>query len=253
MRTLKTKAGAVLKGCGFIFVAAMLISAPGCASDGVARHRMSQYTPAHEGRDPWAGLDAADKNQARTEQPAVAEVVTAEDPGEDVDSAQTSGAAGDTGRVLRRGDRVLIYLRAIPEPEDLKDVIDDSGRINLPHIGKLNVEGLTTSEAESLIEKKYVEGGIYNSITAILVAQQYEYYVQGEVKRPGKYPLAGEITLIQAVSEAGGLTDYANRRKVEILRGQEVLRFNLGRIESGKQNNPIIQPGDVIKVDRGLW
>ncbi len=212
----------------------------GCRTGGVDRHRMDRYRPDYEGRDLWAAQEEASEVKP-------------------LDMAGGKGSEGapdkdvQSTRILKSGTRVMIYLRAIPEPEDLRDVIGEGGNVNLPHIGKVNIEGMTASQAESFIEKKYIEGGIYNNITVILVAQEYEYFVQGEVQRPGKYPLTGETTLSQAVAEAGGATDFGNLKKVDILRGREMLRFNLKRIEAGRQKNPVIEPGDVIKVRRGFW
>ncbi len=212
----------------------------GCRTGGVERHRMDKFRPNYEGRNPW-GAEGETNDLRPLDMPGDN---GAEDrPVEDVQSART----------LKPGTRVMIYLRAIPEPEDLRDVIGDGGNVNLPHIGKVNIEGMTASEAESFIENKYIEGGIYNNITVILVAREYEYFVQGEVRRPGKYPLTGETTLSQAIAEAGGVTDFGNLKRVDILRGRNLMRFNLKRIEEGKQKNPIVEPGDVVRVKRGLW
>ncbi|MFW6152162.1 MAG: polysaccharide biosynthesis/export family protein [Verrucomicrobiota bacterium] len=212
----------------------------GCRTGDVDRHRMDKYRPAYEGRDPWVAQEEANE-------------VKPSDMTGDKDSEEAPDKDAQSTRTLKSGARVMIYLRAIPEPEDLRDVIGENGNVNLPHIGKVNIGGMTASRAESFIEKKYIEDGIYNNITVILVVREYEYFVQGEVQRPGKYPLTGETTLSQAVAEAGGATDFGNLKRVDILRGREMLRFNLKRIEAGRQKNPIIEPGDVIKVRRGLW
>ncbi len=222
---------------------ASVVFLAGCVTGGVERHRMARYRPSHEGRNLWVTEESG--SQDGQMEPGDAPQVNGGDSEPVVDAEST--------RTLGRGDRVLIYLRAIPVPEDLRAVVDDRGKINLPHIGKIEVEGMTTSRAETFIEKKYIEEGIYNRITVILVAQEYEYFVQGEIKRPGKYPLSGETTLSQAVAQAGGATDFGNLKKVDILRGRETLRFNLNEIEKGEEKNPIIEPGDVIRVNRGLW
>ena len=223
--------------------AAIVFSLPavllGCVSNGVEKHRMARYSPEAGGRNPWV-LDRPLESSG-SEIPIVEEGPAVE-PTEPV----------QTTRLLRRGDRVLVYLRAIPEPEDLKDVLDDAGKINLPHIGKVKIGGMTPSQAETLIEQRYIDGGIYNTITVIMVAQQDEFFVQGEVMRPGKYVLTGETTLVQALSEAGGRTDFASS-KVTIRREDRILEYNLKDIEDGDQENPTVEPGDVIKVVRSGW
>ena len=137
-------------------------------------------------------------------------------------------------------------------PEDIQDIIDDQGKINLPHIGELKVEDLSTSEAEKMIERAYVRGGIYRKINVNVMSQEGEYFVRGEVKAVGRYPLSGELTLLRAITAAGGYTDFAKKRKIKVTRGREVLIFNGENIEKGKDPDPVIKADDIIVVERRL-
>ena len=156
-------------------------------------------------------------------------------------------------RRLKRGDKTAIFLRGIPISEDISEVVDDLGCVNLPLIGTVKLEGKTTSEAERLIENKYIHGGIYKSINVIIMSQPDKFLMQGEIKGPQKYGLVGDLTLLQAIAAAGGYTPYANPKKIQILRHNKKLYFNAVKIEDGKERDPLIRPEDIIFVPRKLW
>jgi protein involved in polysaccharide export with SLBB domain len=156
-------------------------------------------------------------------------------------------------RSLKRGDKLVIELRGIPIPEIIRNELDDLG-VNLPLIGRIKIDGITTFEAEKLIEKAYIDGGYYTKINVIVTTQEDEYFVQGEVKSEGKYSMTGDRTLVQAITQAGGYTDFAKKSEVKIIRGQgkdkQILYFNCDRIQSLKEKDPLIKSGDIIVVPR---
>lgn len=206
----------------------------GCAGLGLHRgegdHRMARYTPSVQG---------APKGMPETQGPV--ETVPVED---DSDAGSQS--------TLSSGDQVMTFLRGIPEPEELKNVVNASGGITLPYIGQIQVAGLTPSEAERLVERMYVEQGIYRSINVIMVSEEKSYFVQGEVGRQGRYSMSGEVTLLKAIAEAGGYTPFANRRNVKIIRGDEVLFYNARDIAKGDEPDPVIEPNDIVVVLRSI-
>jgi len=161
-------------------------------------------------------------------------------------------------KVLKRGDKVIIDLLGTPDiQQPIQGEIDELG-INLPHIGRVNIDGMTTFEAEQRIEKKYIEGGYYTKINVLVKAQDDEYFVGGEVNKRGLFVLSGDRTLIQAITTAGGWSDFAKKTNVMISRGKgkekQILYFNCERIEKGKDKDPLIKPGDIITVDkRWIW
>ncbi len=80
------------------------------------------------------------------------------------------------------------------------------------------------------------------------------FFISGEVKRPGSYPITGGLTVLKAVSVAGGLTKFGAKGKVEILRrGSERIKVNLGDIENGKKLDVPLEPEDIIKVGKRLF
>lgn len=92
----------------------------------------------------------------------------------------------------------------------------------------------------------------------ITVAWQDSVYVNGEVNKPGSYALTGGLTVLQAISQAGGLSKFGSKGKVEILRNQtsgkpQRIKVDLGDIEKGKKTDIPLAPGDVIRVGRRVF
>ncbi len=92
----------------------------------------------------------------------------------------------------------------------------------------------------------------------ITVAGQVSIYVNGEVNRPGAYPLTSRLTVLQAISLAGGLNKFGSKGKVEILRNRmsaqpERIKVDLGDIEKGKKADIPLAPGDIIRVGRRIF
>ena len=88
------------------------------------------------------------------------------------------------------------------------------------------------------------------------VGEQERFFIQGEVARPGSYPLERGYTLMKAITVAGGLSQWANRKQVEVLREQDgqrqTLKLNLKAIGSRKERDVELLPDDIIIVKRRL-
>lgn len=160
---------------------------------------------------------------------------------------------GFAARVLRRGDKVHISLRGIPVPESIEYVVDGSGSVSLPLVQPIVVAGLTPAEAGRAIERAYVDGGIYKKITIVLVALGDDYFIRGEVKKPDRYPLTPDLTLLRAIATAGGYTDFAKRTQVRVIRGDDVMVFNAEKVERRRDPDPSIERGDIIVVGRRIF
>jgi polysaccharide export outer membrane protein len=77
-----------------------------------------------------------------------------------------------------------------------------------------------------------------------------KYYITGEVNRPGAYPLLVPTTVLEGLVNAGGFRDFANTKKITILRGSDRLKFNYKEVTKGKkmEQNIVLQNGDEIIV-----
>ncbi|MGH9398246.1 MAG: polysaccharide biosynthesis/export family protein [Terriglobia bacterium] len=130
------------------------------------------------------------------------------------------------------------------------------GKISIPLLNDVQAAGLTAMQLSSdLTEKlkKYVKGDPVVTVVVTQVNSQ-RFYVLGEVAHPGVFPLLPGLTALQAISTAGGFTQFANEKKVYILReanGQAVkLPFNYKEVVQGKdlQQNIVLKPGDTIVI-----
>jgi polysaccharide export outer membrane protein len=226
-------------------VAAVCLS--GCAGSSAGNQRLTRYRPDGSQRRPWEWAYAT----APAAQAPTAPAASDTDP-ESVAPAMPVPANGfsGVGDVLLRGDLITINLRNIPRPEDVREKVDEVGAVTLPLIGKINVAGMSTSAAEDAIKQAYIDNGYYRKIDVIVVAEAGSYYVRGEVKRPGSFPISGDVTLVQAITTAGGYTDFAKRSKIKVRRGQQDMVFDADRIEDGKDPDPLIKVNDTIIVPR---
>jgi len=174
-------------------------------------------------------------------------------------TAKTAPAAAPRSNVttaykLRGGDPVVIFLRGIfPKDDELQDIIDEAGYLNLPYIGAILAAGKTTSQLESEIQKTYLDKQIYKSVSVNVVLPSQSFFVRGEARMPGRFPLITGMTVLQSISAAGGYTDYANPKDVNIIRGERVIRVNATDLERHPEKDVSIEPGDVIVIPRSFF
>ena len=129
------------------------------------------------------------------------------------------------------------------------------GKISLPLIDDVQAAGYTARYLKEVLTKKLKEF-IDNPIVSVSVieANSYKVYVSGEVRKPGVYLLRSETTVLQIIPLAGGFTDWANQKKIRVIRkegGREKrLVVNYKKIVSGKDldSNIILKPGDTVIV-----
>ena len=133
--------------------------------------------------------------------------------------------------------------------------VDLAGHISLPLVGQVEAANLTTDQLDGkltqLLGKKYFEHPDVS--VAIKQSTAHVVTVDGAVTQSGQFPVAGSMTLIQAVALAHGTTDDANARRVAVFRtigGQrQAAAFDLTSIRRGESPDPAIYPGDIIVVD----
>ena len=176
--------------------------------------------------------------------------------------ATTATAAGvsdeeASGR-LRTGDEIVIHIDAGAAtavsgvtPSDV--TIDNQGNIELPLVGQIKAAGLTTGELAERIESNYVPRYYVRCAVSVIVAQRF-FYVGGEVKNPGRFLWSEDTTLLKAINTASGFTDYANRRKVQLARGKEMLQiFDCEQLLRNPAKDVPIRPGDTVTVPRSVF
>jgi polysaccharide export outer membrane protein len=133
--------------------------------------------------------------------------------------------------------------------------VDLAGHISLPLVGEVDAANLTTAELDSkltsLLGQKYFEHPDVS--VAIKDSTAHVVTLDGAVRQPGQYPIAGPMSLMQAVAIARGTADDANSRRVAVFRtigGQrQAAAFDLTSIRRGEAKDPAVYAGDIIIVD----
>lgn len=137
------------------------------------------------------------------------------------------------------------------------DTIVITRRVNDKKTGSTYTKTFTLNLAELLKGQDPELNVLLADGDTINVPERMLFYVSGEVTRPGSYKLDTGMTLLKAISAAGGLGKFATKRGVEIHRkvaGEEqVLKFNLGRIEDREEPDPVVMAEDVIIVARRFF
>jgi polysaccharide export outer membrane protein len=129
--------------------------------------------------------------------------------------------------------------------------VDQDGKFTYPLIGEITAGGLTSAEVEQSVSKALTKYVVKPLVTVtIQEVQSKKYYLNGQVNHPGEYLLAVPTTILQALSKAGGLQDFANPKKIYILRGSNKIPFNYKEVSQGKhmEQNVLLEPGDQVFV-----
>ena len=161
-------------------------------------------------------------------------------------------STGGASYKLRSGDTLVISLRTT-QPEQFEMIVDENGEVKMPYIGAVKAAGLTGSELEDRIQKEYIEKKIYRYLTVHVLVPTRSYFVRGEVRAPGRFPLVGSVTLLQAITTAGGYTDFADLGDVRMTRGDKTIQLNAKDIERNPEKDIEIEAGDVIVVKRSWY
>jgi polysaccharide export outer membrane protein len=131
-------------------------------------------------------------------------------------------------------------------------VVDHQGRIQMPLVGPLKVEGLTEDGARALVAGRLAKYIASPNVTLRVQAYRSKrVYIDGEVKSPGLQAINDiPMTLVEALNRAGGLLPTADQSRLVLERGQERYRINLRELVL-KNINPglvMLAPGDVVRV-----
>ncbi len=151
------------------------------------------------------------------------------------------------------GPEDIIYVRVWREPElSGQAVIRPDGKITMPLINEVPAAGLTPVQLAASVTNalsQYVK----NPQVLIMVQQvrSKRYYIDGEgINRPGAYPLSVPTHVFEAITLAGGFRDFANKKHITIIRGDQRLHFNYNEVVRGKNTaqNVVLENGDKIIV-----
>ena len=155
--------------------------------------------------------------------------------------------------VVGEGD--VLHINVWKETEISQTVVvRPDGHISLPLVNEIAVAGLTPPQIQVLITGKLTAILTNPQVTVTVVEVRSKMvYITGEVLKPGAYPVASPLNVLQLIARAGGLNEWANRKNIYILRGSDKknrMHFNYKEVVQGKKSeqNIILQPGDTVVV-----
>jgi polysaccharide export outer membrane protein len=141
---------------------------------------------------------------------------------------------------------------------DLSRVVNvrPDGKISLPLIGDLQAAGLTAEQLRDEVTKKLKVYYKEPPQVSVIVRQvnSYAIYILGEVRSPGRYVVKTGTTFLQAVTLAGGFTDFAATNRIMVRRRgkkgakETVIHIRYKDVIAGKQDNILLKPGDTLIV-----
>lgn len=163
--------------------------------------------------------------------------------------------------LIKPHDRISIFVYQYPElgtfrpgvAEDKGIEVTSGGTVLLPLVGRIKVAGLTKEQLEDRLFRlysKYLE----NAPAVRVEVLNQKVYVLGEVANPGalEYDKQSFLTPLKAIAQRGGLTDFAKRSQVLIVRGTKedykIAILDLTDLDSLRKYNIVLQPEDIVYI-----
>ena len=170
-------------------------------------------------------------------------------------TAQSYTAMADPkSKAYKIGPLDVLEITVFKTPDLSKSVqVSEAGTINYPLIGEIAAGGKSARELEQELTKRLGAKFLQNPQITVFVKDynSQRVTVTGAVKKPGVVPIAGGMTLQQAIAQAGGLDELAESTAVlfRVADGKRLAgRYDVSEIQAGQQDDPQLQSGDVIVV-----
>ena len=183
-----------------------------------------------------------------------------------------SAQATPTGAAAKKGDAdraaVVVPAEYVIGPEDVLGInfwreaemtgdvtVRPDGRVTLPLLGEINAAGLTPDALRQRITE--AANKLFEDPSVTVTVRQInsrKVYITGNVTTPGAHALTGERTVLQVIALAGGLTEFADRKNISVVRieggKQQIFKVNYNEVSKGKhlEQNIVLKPGDTIVV-----
>jgi polysaccharide export outer membrane protein len=156
----------------------------------------------------------------------------------------------------------IFHLQIVGEeglPEEYQVASD--GTVDLPYLQTVEVAGLEPQELARVVRRRLIEEEILQDPSVVVRVKEYrskQISVLGQVKKPGNFPFQPGMTLVQAISLAGGLNSIAQSGKIRLTRqikgrGTQTVSVDLDAINSGDAQDVLLQAGDRVFVSERLF
>src|SRR5688572_9148228 len=155
----------------------------------------------------------------------------------------------DTGEIIRKGEQLKIEFLETGIGK-IEQAVADDGTITLPQLPeRVNAAGKKVAELQDAIRSLYVPR-LYTRMTVNITRENRFYWVRGDVKNPGQRIYTGDMTVTKAIAASGDFTEYADRKNIQIIRGngiKEKVSWKKAVENPNKYDLPIY-PGDTVHV-----
>jgi len=160
---------------------------------------------------------------------------------------------------LRVGDPVELKIGGVPNEEQVQVnntyTVDASGDINLPYINKVKAAGRSPAELARAIEESYRAGKVFTNPNITILMQPSARFVNvgGSVRTAQRVPFTEDMTLLAAINAAGGFNDFADQKRVRLLRGNQVKVYDVRQFRRDPSKDVKLQPGDRVEVPQTFF
>ena len=150
----------------------------------------------------------------------------------------------------RLGSGDVITIEVLGE-DDLKRErirLSDAATISYPILGEIHLSGKTVGELERIIREGLRGRYLVNPQVTVTINEYRNFYINGQIRQPGGYPYIPGLTVIKAVSLAGGFSERAAQNKIYVVRENDPKQE---RVKVGL--NDAVHPGDIVTVEESFF
>lgn len=180
-------------------------------------------------------------------------------PAEDMPSV--AAIAETTDYQIGTGD--LLDVNVL-QPEQLLNTatVSPDGTITFPYIGTVAVKGQTLAQVQENIQELLGDGYMKYPVVSVSLKESHSrrFFVYGEVSKPGAYDIEENMTVLRAISMAGGFSQFGSASRVKVLKpkkgasGYDVIKVNIKDVMDGNSNaDTLINQGDIIVISEGIF
>ena len=156
-------------------------------------------------------------------------------------------AAGLSDYRLGSGDRIKLQVYG-EEEMTVETLLSDAGTISYPFLGELEILGMTVGQLEAKVISGLKPDYFVQPQVTVTILEYRQFFINGEVERPGGYAFQPGLSIRKAVSLAGGFTERASKNLVTVISDGEG-----DKEEREEELNSPVAPGDIITVEQSFF
>lgn len=174
----------------------------------------------------------------------------------------SKGASEINKRYTIGVDDILEINVIKPDAISQEVIVSPDGTISFPYVGVIKVKGMLLEEVQETVERILADGYMKYPVVYVSLSESRsrKFFVYGEVEKPGTYPLDGQITVLRAISMAGGFSKYGSSSRVKLLRsrkdqpGYDNIKISIKSVMEGDlEADQVLQNGDILVISEGAF